>query len=430
MRTEGVSSYHIGGIGVDVVNHQVTADGHDLRMPDLSYRLLRTLCECAPDVASKDEIAREVWQHEAVSDETIAQRVTLLRKALADAGGADAIVSVRGRGYRIARPVTVSARAGLRSPVSNIDAYNAYLLGRHFTFEQTESALEQAVQHLGRAIALEPAFGAAHCALGWAYCFQGTSYGNVTPKDVFHRAKTAAMQAISLDPNSAEAHSLLADILTWYDWDFVGAEREHRRSLSIHRGASLGYALMLSALERHDEAIELVDALMRERPDDAYVLMNAAWRYLDARQFDEAAVLARQASKHIDAAAIDGIAQLMLGDIDGARRVFSDDLTRNPEDPNKIANLARAAYLCGDASEGEALEHRLRHVDEQRYVSPFTLATPRFAAGDADAGFRLLEAGIEARAREMIFLKVTTVLDGYREAGRYQNLLQKVGLPA
>ena len=114
-------------------------------MPDLSYRLLRTLCECAPDVASKDEIAREVWQHEAVSDETIAQRVTLLRKALADAGGADAIVSVRGRGYRIARPVTVSARAGLRSPVSNIDAYNAYLLGRHFTFEQTESALEQAV---------------------------------------------------------------------------------------------------------------------------------------------------------------------------------------------------------------------------------------------------------------------------------------------
>ena len=55
---------------------------------------------------------------------------------------------------------------------------------------------------------------------------------------------------------------------------------------------------------------------------------------------------------------------------------------------------------------------------------------PRFPAGDVDAGFKWLDKAVEARVRDLIFLKVSTVLADHRQDPRYLALLQTVGLPA
>ncbi|MBK6725003.1 MAG: hypothetical protein IPG58_17580 [Acidobacteria bacterium] len=51
-------------------------------------------------------------------------------------------------------------------------------------------------------------------------------YGAFRPSEYMPLAKQAAQKALEIDPNLAEAHASLGQILTNYDYDLKGAERE------------------------------------------------------------------------------------------------------------------------------------------------------------------------------------------------------------
>ena len=131
-------------------------------------------------------------------------------------------------------------------------------------------------------------FAEAYATLGWTYSFLGTGYGRRLPEDVYPMAKEAALRAIAIDSKLADARSLYADILTWYDWDFDAAEREYLKTIELDPFNTLGYALYLSTQQRHDEAIAAVERRIAANPNDPYVQVNAGWRYLNARLYDKA----------------------------------------------------------------------------------------------------------------------------------------------
>lgn len=80
--------------------------GREIRLPDLSFRLLRLLSERAPEPVSFDEIERVVWAAH-VSRETIKQRVKMLRDSLEGLGVPNGgIESARNVGYRLTQTLT------------------------------------------------------------------------------------------------------------------------------------------------------------------------------------------------------------------------------------------------------------------------------------------------------------------------------------
>ncbi|WP_337880919.1 winged helix-turn-helix domain-containing protein [Rheinheimera sp.] len=84
---------------IDSSRHSVRRDGQAIALPPLSYKFLLVLVAARGQVVSTDELAEKVWQKNYVSDETISQRASLLRKALEDT--ADRYFeTVRGTGYR------------------------------------------------------------------------------------------------------------------------------------------------------------------------------------------------------------------------------------------------------------------------------------------------------------------------------------------
>jgi DNA-binding winged helix-turn-helix (wHTH) protein/Tfp pilus assembly protein PilF len=94
--------YRIADLVVDVGTYAVTRNGQEVPLPGLSFDLLIALARRAPAVVSGDELAAAVWEQAAVSDETVIQRVALLRRALGDDAREPRYVrSVRGRGYCI-----------------------------------------------------------------------------------------------------------------------------------------------------------------------------------------------------------------------------------------------------------------------------------------------------------------------------------------
>jgi TolB-like protein/DNA-binding winged helix-turn-helix (wHTH) protein/Tfp pilus assembly protein PilF len=595
--------FRVLDLDIDLDRESVRRDGVLLDLPQLSFRLLATLVLRAPERVTKDELIREIWDDVVVSDETLAQRVRLLRQSLhEDSQNPRYIASVRGRGYRLICPVEalgpdpfpvgrgsrwpllaaaaasailgvwiatsnlqnrpaptlansvavlpfadlsagqthrhfadgmqeelltrltalesldVLSRTSVEKyrdttlglpemarqvgadmviegsvriaedrvritvqlidavtdrhiwaesfdreltvaniiriqeevadqiamalrieypsgqaiapdalPTDNLQAYEAYLLGRYHTFRQTPRDLELAVVHLQRATALDAQFAEAYASLGWAYSFLGTAYGRRPPREAYPKAREATLRALALDSELADARSIYADILTWYDWDFVAAEQEYERTIKLDPDNVLGYALFLSTQMRHDEAIAMVEKGTAAFPHDPYVFANAGWRYLNAGQTDRAIGAATRAAGHPDANSVLGYSSMAAGDIDRAITAFEADFDEFGSNPVQLSNLAYAYFKGGRNAEGKELLDELLATSADAYVSPALIAGVYFAAGDADNGFAMLDEAVSARAREVIFMQVSQMLAGYRQDPRYAALIEKIG---
>jgi TolB-like protein/DNA-binding winged helix-turn-helix (wHTH) protein len=108
---------------VDVGTRQVLRNGAVLALPKLSFEFLMALIHAAPDVVTTEQLAERVWVGRVVGNETITQRVRLLRKSLGDDANEPRYVGlVRGEGYRllvdvVAAPPGQGASAGRGKPV-------------------------------------------------------------------------------------------------------------------------------------------------------------------------------------------------------------------------------------------------------------------------------------------------------------------------
>ena len=71
-------------------------------LPKLSYDLLLTLVSGAPSLLSQEELMKTVWANRVIGDETLKQRIKLLRKSINDSASSPIYIeAVRGRGYRM-----------------------------------------------------------------------------------------------------------------------------------------------------------------------------------------------------------------------------------------------------------------------------------------------------------------------------------------
>ena len=90
----------------------VIRDGKELALSRLNYALLKALITRAPALVSVDQLLDDVWPGVVVNEETVRQRVKLLRKALGDDSANPRYIEVvRGRGYRLIPVVVESTKS-------------------------------------------------------------------------------------------------------------------------------------------------------------------------------------------------------------------------------------------------------------------------------------------------------------------------------
>jgi len=102
-----VTHYLFADLVLDVRRGELTRESLNVALPKLSFDLLVALVESAPALLSQQELMHKVWPERVIGDETLKQRVKLLRRALGDdAASPIYIEAVRGRGYRLLPEVT------------------------------------------------------------------------------------------------------------------------------------------------------------------------------------------------------------------------------------------------------------------------------------------------------------------------------------
>jgi DNA-binding winged helix-turn-helix (wHTH) protein/TolB-like protein len=140
----------------------------------------------------------------------------------------------------------------------NTEAYNLYLKGRYFVDKRIYEEARKGVEYIEQATQTDPNYAMAFVGLAEGYFALG-GLGGVDPRETVPRAKTAALHALELDQNLADAHAALGQILHMYEWDWSGAERELRRALELDPNSSVArqhLGLLLVDTGRFDEAAD------------------------------------------------------------------------------------------------------------------------------------------------------------------------------
>ena len=121
----------------------------------------------------------------------------------------------------------------------NPETYELYMKGMYHLNKRTPAGLEKGMAYLNQAVEKDPTEPLAHAGLSLGYSIMAH-----TPKpipDASRLSKEAALIALELDDNLAEAHLALAMVRIYGEWDKVGAGESYRRALELNPNLPLAY---------------------------------------------------------------------------------------------------------------------------------------------------------------------------------------------
>jgi len=321
----------------------------------------------------------------------------------------------------IARRINAVVRPLDRPRVVQAEAYGLYLKGRYAFYQYTSQGWQRAIEHFNRAIERDPAFAPAYSGLADTYVVAG-AYDAIPADEALRQGRAAAVKALELDDGLASAHYVLATALTWYDWDWTGAEREFRRALELNPNDALGrnwHGGYLSLRQRHEDAIAEHERARDLDPLSLIVNTNLARAFYWARRYDDAIA---QARRTLELDPRFGLALFWLdGSLRHEGRVQEAVALRQTYTPERAQIIARTFERDGFAA-------LLRECGAAyRNSGSFVVAARCYAqSGDTEEALSLLEACAQRRCSSLVNLTVEPDFDVLRAEPRFQQLLYKV----
>ena len=304
-----------------------------------------------------------------------------------------------------------------------------------------DEGFEKSFEFLGRAIEKQPDYSQAYAELVNAYA-DAHRYGYLGYEEAFHSAEQAITKALELDSESAESQVALGMFRFVFEWDWAGADEAFRQALELDPRNAITHRLygnFLVHMGQGDESIAQLERAKELAPLSIYINQNLGWAYYHAHRFDEA------------------LSQLNK----------TKALLEQFPDPHKERQIDRQLLWCyivkgmheesfvkleelGDWVEPDAFDRVWAYVASGRRdeisgmidtllqgedradayyrttgIHPWTLAI----LGETDRAIGLLESIYEHHAFHVLFMPISPEYDSIRSDPRYQNILDRLGLP-
>lgn len=453
--------------------------GSPVKLQPQPFKVLEVLAGRSGEVVSREEIRQAVWGDAFVDfDASLNFCVKEIRRALGDSATAPSYVeTVPRRGYRFLRPVRMASETAAPPPVkvlpprpkpwpwlgpvgatlallilltflvasrlrpaveqesrsSSEPANEAYLRGiyllQHEEYDKAEASFQ-------KAIFLDQGFAPAYARLALAELKRSDS-----PADP-EVAEAAARRAVALDPNLADAHTALGQILFLRHLDWSEAGRELERALELDSrsaDAHIFYSLYLAALGRHAEAIAAVKRARELDPASMVAGSNYAWYFYLDHQYEEAIRQAQSvqdlyplSAKATPQAARMGLrgcldtillSAWMSGDREtalGAAKAILEELG--------LSQQAARLRSMGEFWRGR--EQRIQAALRTRPVDPYFPAKTAMVLGERDRALDLLGRCASKGSLAFPFAAVEPVFDDLHGDPRWSRVLDCLKLPA
>jgi len=322
----------------------------------------------------------------------------------------------------------------LRQERVNLEAYDAYLKGRHqYLNGFNKQSMESAITWFQKALSYDPSYAPAYAGL--ADCYYVVSNQYYPPTEAMPKARSAALRALQLDDTLGETHATLALIRSVYDFNRAEAGKEFKRAIELspsNAEVHLWYALHLISTSRVDEALAEVDRAQKLDPVspalNGYIgpILYFAHKYdaiikrmqpiiemhPDYQQPYAWVALAyeqkREWTKAI--ATMEKNIQLDGGEIDG------------------LPQLAHMYAMAGRTANAWKMLRRLKALSARRYVPAYDIGLMYAGLGRWDDAFHWLQKVEQDRSEGFAYMNVDPRLGALHADPRFAGMLRSVGL--
>ena len=315
------------------------------------------------------------------------------------------------------------------------DAYQLYLKGRHHWNRWTEDGFYKAIEFFQQAVDKDPSYALAYTGLAESYVLLGwNSY--LPPKDAFPKAKTAALDALRVDPDLGEAHASLAAVLWLHDWQWQEAQTEFERCLALnpcYPTANHWYAEYLMTMGRHPEAIARMKQSQECDPLSLIISVAIGWAFYMGRQYNESMEQLRR-TVELDAnyPVTYWVLGVLLRKLDRHEEAIAEgerSVMLSGGSPLMRAALAQTLATAGRTENANQILDDLTRLAQQKYVAPYFFAGVHAGLGEYHRAVECLEKSYEEHSHWLLYLHIDPSMDGLRSHPRFQELLRRVGLP-
>jgi serine/threonine protein kinase/tetratricopeptide (TPR) repeat protein len=313
------------------------------------------------------------------------------------------------------------------------EAYQLFLRGRYYWNKRTPAWMRKGIEHFELAIQKDPGYALAHAGLADCYALLG-SYGALSPQEAFQKSRDSALNALAIDKTLADAHSPLAFVQGFYEWDWRGAERGFKRAIDLSPSFPTfhWYGYLLMALGRLDEAFVNIRQALDSDPLALVINAQLAWAMQFARRYDDAI---EQARKTLEMDPAYGLAHLWMGLSylhKGSHDVAISSLQTAHKNldmaPIVLGALGYAYAINGRSEEAHQALVQLAADAQRHYVTPVAQALIYIGLGELDQAFEWFEKALEDRSWWLAWLKVDPLFDRARSDPRFPLLMSRVGL--
>ncbi len=250
------------------------------------------------------------------------------------------------------------AASSIGKGTKNLEAYLKLLKGRYHFLRFNKNDNEIGRRLCGEAIALDPNYANAYTLLAWTYLNEANAGWTKTPVKSFEKAIELAKKAISLDEQNVRAYIVLANVYAKAR-QFGKAAAAQKKALSLDPANSLLNVLSGNALSnvgKFKEAISFFNKAIRIDPKHPnWYLITLGMAYLWMGQNEEAIATFKKwvsrEPKNADAHAFLGLALIAAGKPQKAIPMFDKALNLNPGPSWYVSNLSVARAGAGQTEE-------------------------------------------------------------------------------
>jgi TolB-like protein/Tfp pilus assembly protein PilF len=323
-----------------------------------------------------------------------------------------------------------------KAPTANTEAYELYLKGRSLWEKRSGDNIPKAIAFYEQAIARDPNYALAYAGLAKAYILL-PFYAGADRLDASSKAKDAALKALRLDSNLAEAHLALGKVFFFGEIDLAGAMREYKRAIELQPNDATAHHWFgndtLAALGRFEESIAEGKRAVELDPLSPVINADLGATFYYAHRYDESA---RQLRKTLE---IDptffyahfnlGIVLQVTGDLSGA--IAEYEKAKQLGDNTYVSTLcAQAKAQAGDKNAALRMLSDLDKISQHREVVGYLRVLLYLSLNNKDEALRWLEKDFEERDGSNInWIKVDPLLDSLHGDPRFEALVQKVVAP-
>ncbi len=307
------------------------------------------------------------------------------------------------------------------------EAYTAYLEGREFIRRRNRENLLKAAAYFERATQLDSGYAPAW--VGLAESRTGLATGDYVPREEgYRKAREAAQRALSIDPDSAQAHAASGRIKMFRDFDWVGADASYQQALALEPGNATviqSAATLARVLGRLDEAIKLYERAIESDPlnDSAYNSAGIALYY--AGLYDRSAAALNKALELVPERRVahSMLAEVYLAQGHGERARAEAEKENDPA--FRLCVLALVDYALGRKREAdvELAELIAKHAD-----ATYQIAQIYAMRNDKDRAFQWLERAYAERDGGLTEFKGDPLLKNLEGDARYAGWLKRLRL--